>query len=152
MLYLENLIENAQIALESKPIREQVITNLNDINSLDIIKGVYIIEEINEDIIKTHNNFLAFKLKGTHAMPKTNMPSNILYVGSSRKALKHRLQQHMGGGHKDTYALHLSEWFPVYGQIKITIREYDVSDEVLQLIEDDTSFMLCPAFGRRGAR
>jgi len=148
--YLENLIENAKIALISKPVKEQIITNLDDINSLDITKGVYIIEEVGGNKFNTRLDFLEHKIKKAAALSRLNEPNDVLYVGSSRKDLRKRLLQHMGYGSESTYALHLNKWFK--GQIKITIKQYDVSDDVLQLIEDSIAFDLQPAFGRRGAR
>ena len=72
-----------------------------------------------------------------------------MYVGSSTTGIKNRLKQHLGQGHKATYALHLNQWFQ--GQVKITIKQYDVENQVLQLIEDDLSDQLKPAFGKLGA-
>lgn len=150
MKYLENLIKDAATAHQilNHPLNVEVITNLEDINSLNITKGVYIIEEVNGDKVKTHKNFSDFKLKHYVAMPKLNSPSDVMYVGSSRKNLKDRLLQHAGHGYRKTFALHLKDWFT--GQVKITVKEYDVSDSVLQLIEDSIAFDLNPAFGKRG--
>lgn len=148
MKYLEELIESATKALRSLPIREQVITDLGDIKSLDISRGVYIIEEINGDTLKTSKDFLDHKFKQYVAMPRVNIPNKILYVGSSRKDLKNRLLQHAGYGHPSTYALHLKDWFS--GELKITVKEYDVSDQILQLIEDAIAHDLQPSFGKRG--
>lgn len=148
MKYLENLIRDAEIALKTTPASEEVITDLCSINSLNITTGVYIIEEINGDKINTYNKFIAFKQKQLVAMPKLNLPSDVLYVGSSRKNLKNRLLQHAGLGYRKTYALHLKEWFT--GQLKITVKDYNVSNPVLQLIEDATAFDLSPAFGKIG--
>jgi hypothetical protein len=149
MKYLEDLIADASIALKALPINERVITDMGDINSLIVTKGVYIIEEIKGDSVKTYQNFLDYKSKHLVAMPKSNTSSDVLYVGSSRNNLKQRLLQHAGYGHGKTYALHLKDWFK--GQVKITIKEYDVSDSVLQLIEDAIAFDLKPAFGKRGS-
>ena len=71
-----------------------------------------------------------------------------MYVGSSTTDVKKRIEQHLGNGLKDTYALHLSHWFK--GKYKITIRVYDEPIEVLQIIEDALSHDLSPAFGKRG--
>ena len=54
----------------------------------------------------------------------------------------------MGHGNKGTYALHLSHWFA--GKFKITVKQYDVAGDVLQIIEDDLSYSLKPAFGKQG--
>jgi len=149
MKYLENLIRDAEIALKTKPTSEEVITNLCSINSLNITAGIYTIEEVNGNKINTYNKFIAFKQKQLVAMPKLNLPSDVLYVGSSRKNLKNRLLQHAGLGYRKTYALHLKEWFS--GELKITVKNYNVSDSVLQLIEDAIAFELLPAFGKRGS-
>jgi len=149
MKYLENLIKDTELALKAVPKKEVVITDLEDIKSLTITRGVYIIEEVNGDKIKTRADFLALKYKEYVAMPKLNCASDVMYVGSSRKNLKDRLLQHAGLGPQKTYALHLKDWFT--GQVKITIKEYEVSDPVLQLIEDGIAFDLLPAFGKRGS-
>ncbi|ETQ97858.1 hypothetical protein P673_1438 [Acinetobacter baumannii UH6507] len=43
--------------------------------------------------------------------------------------------------------LRLNNWFT--GQYQIHVKEYDVSRELLQLIEDDLACELQPAFGKR---
>lgn len=150
MNYLHQLISDAFIALNSLCIKEEVITDAGNIKTLTINAGVYIIEEINGDRVKTYENFLDHKSKHLVAMPKSNAPSNVLYVGSSRNNLKQRLLQHAGYGYRKTYALHLKDWFT--GSIKITVRQYDTpSDSVLQMIEDSIAFNLKPAFGKRGS-
>ncbi len=61
------------------------------------------------------------------------------------------MAQHLGFGHKSTYALHLNQWYQ--GQYKITIYQYadTLPADVLQLIEDDLADQLQPAFGKSGA-
>ena len=71
-----------------------------------------------------------------------------MYVGSSTTGIRKRIEQHLGDGNKNTYALHLKYWFK--GDWKITVREYNVSKDVLQIIEDDLSDKLKPAFGKQG--
>ena len=141
-------MENVKKALDSSPINECVITNLEDINTLNISKGVYIIEQLNGNPEDTFHQFIEHKSKCYVAMPKSNTPSKVLYVGSSQSNMKQRLQQHVGLGYKKTYALHLRDWFN--GEVKITVKAYDVENEVLQLIEDALAFDLQPAFGKRG--
>lgn len=149
MNYLLQLIADATSAINSSVIKEEVITDVDCINSLDITAGVYIIEEVNGDVNKTYQSFIEHKDKHYVAMPKSNAPSKVLYVGSSRNNLKQRLLQHAGYGYRKTYALHLKDWF--VGSIKITVRQYDTpSDSVLQMIEDSIAFDLQPAFGKRG--
>ena len=62
--------------------------------------------------------------------------------------LKKRIEQHLGEGNKSTYALHLSHWFK--GTYKIKILIYNEPIEVLQIIEDNLSHRLKPAFGKKG--
>lgn len=71
-----------------------------------------------------------------------------MYVGSSTTGVKKRIQQHMGDGHAGTYALHLKHWFKA--NYRITIKQYSETKEVLQIIEDDLSESLKPAFGKQG--
>jgi len=72
----------------------------------------------------------------------------MMYVGSSTTGIRKRIEQHIGDGYKGTYALHLRHWFN--GTYKITIKQYDESKDVLQIIEDDLSDKLKPAFGKQG--
>jgi len=77
--------------------------------------------------------------------------SNVaLYVGSSTTGLKKRIKEHLGDGSKSTYSLQLKHWFN--GNYKITIKVYDdkISREVIQIIEDNLSHQLKPAFGKQG--
>jgi len=67
---------------------------------------------------------------------------------SRYKDIKKRIKQHRGDGYEGTYALHLKHWFKF--QYKITVKQYSVSKEVLQIIEDDLSDRLKPAFGKKG--
>src|SRR5471030_3340809 len=98
--------------------------------------------KLNRSLERTHS------LQAERACAKLNAPSNVMYVGSSTTGIKKRIEQHVGQGHKATYALHLSHWFN--GKYKITVWQYDVSDEVLQIIEDDISDRKKPAFGKQG--
>ena len=150
--YLTKLIEDSKIAIKETPSKEKIIFYDGDVSCLDNVKdfnkGVYIIEEVNGNPSKTFKDFEDHKSKGLVAMPKANSPNNVMYVGSSQTNLKNRILQHLGYGYRKTYALHLKDWFK--GHIKITIKEYNVSNEVLQLIEDNIGFSEKPAFGRRG--
>jgi hypothetical protein len=58
-------------------------------------------------------------------------------------------QRAHGSGNKATSALHLSHWFN--GKYKVTVKQYDVEHEVLQIIEDDLSDLLRPAFVKKAA-
>lgn len=153
--YLDQLIANCEEAKKALPIREIVLDNIKDIDKTKGIKSaIYIIQEVNGCPFKTFNDFTLFKegegVKGDKGMrcAQLNSPSEILYIGSSTTSLKGRLKQHTIGVNSGTYALRLNNWFT--GQYLIHIKEYDVSREVLQLIEDDLAFELQPAFGKRG--
>lgn len=79
--------------------------------------------------------------------------SNVLYVGSS-KTLVSRMRQHFGLGPQKTYALHMSQWAKgIQGSFRIRLMCFDqnIDDDVLQVIEDMYSKVLCPIFGRRGS-
>lgn len=56
----------------------------------------------------------------------------------------------MGCGPKGTYALQLNYWYKGGYQILVKIYCACVSADVLQIIEDDLSDKLEPAFGKRG--
>lgn len=146
MKYIETLIEDCIKAKDAKPIHEFVYEDKSQLKNIE--KAIYIIEEINGDPNQTFINFSLFKKSKVRACPKLNSPSNVLYVGSSTTDIEKRINQHIGIGPKDTYALHLSHWFT--GNVKINIKVYDVSNEVLQIIEDALSYDLAPAFGKKG--
>jgi len=146
MKYLQDLIENAHKALTVFPVRTLIVENLEEIENIK--QGIYVIEEIEGDKEKTFNDFLDYKKEKFRSMPSPNKPSNVLYVGSSISNLKYRLNQHLGKGARQTYALHLSCWFK--GKVTIKIMEYNTTPEILQLIEDSIAFDLQPAFGKRG--
>ncbi len=147
MNYIDSLIENCQKAKSAKPISDFVLTDVTQI--IGINKAIYIIEEIGGDSNKTFNLFSTYKKLKQRACPKLNAPSPVMYVGSSTTGIKKRIDQHLGNGPKDTYALHLKHWFN--GQYKITIKVYDEPLAVLQIIEDALSHELNPAFGKRGS-
>lgn len=147
MGYLDTLIQQCHIAKTALPVQEYIFSTLDDLPK--IAKAIYIIEQVEGDIHQTFNHFLTFKEQATHACAKLNAPCAVMYVGSSITGIKNRLKQHLGLGHKGTYALHLNQWFQ--GQFKITIQQYEVENQVLQLIEDDLSDQLKPAFGKSGA-
>jgi hypothetical protein len=111
-------------------------------------QAIYIIEQVGSDIETTFLNFSRYKEKNERKCAKLNSPSKIMYVGSSTTGVKKRIEQHQGDGHAGTYALHLKHWF--VGEPKITIKQYDEAKDVLQIIEDDLSDRLKPAFGKKG--
>ncbi len=112
---------------------------------------LYIIEEIGGDKHQTSADFSRYKEKKDRSCPKDNKaPSSVMYVGSSTTNIRKRIEQHKGDGHPKTYALHLKHWFK--GNYKITIKEYqkDLDKGILQIIEDNLSYNLKPAFGKKG--
>jgi Uri superfamily endonuclease len=146
MGYIDKLIENCQIAKNATLSETFEMKNLSDLDSID--KAIYVIEEIDGNSERTFINFAEYKKTKQRMCARLNTPSNVMYVGSSTTGLKKRISQHLGHEHKGTYALHLSHWFN--GKYKITIKMYDVENEVLQIIEDDLSDILKPAFGKQG--
>jgi Uri superfamily endonuclease len=121
----------------------------NILDIADIEQAIYIIEEIDGDTNKTFIEFSQYKKKKERACSKLNAPSQVMYVGSSTTGLKKRISQHLGNGPANTFALHLKQWF--LGKYIISVKVYDVQPEVLQIIEDDISFRLQPAFGNKVA-
>lgn len=147
MKYIEQLIADCELAKKAEPVRKFV---LNDLSELDDIKyGIYIIEEIGGEPDNTFLQFARFKKTSDRKCARLNNPSKTLYVGSSTTGMKKRIEQHYGYGPKGTYALHLKHWFGDR-KTKITILDYDVTPQVLQIIEDGISFDLKPAFGKTG--
>ena len=147
MDYIDKIIKDCQSAKKACALREFEMQNIDNLSG--ITHAIYIFEEIEGDAQKTYDELKVYKAKKKRACPKINTPSSILYVGSTTTGLKKRIIQHMGDGPKGTYALHLKHWFK--GQYKVTIKEYDVTKSVLQIIEDALSADLCPAFGKSGA-
>lgn len=144
--YIDNLIENCHYAKNAKPIKEFIFEDLEQLKNID--KAIYVIEEINGDKEKTFNNFIKYKSLKERNCPKENKPSNILYVGSSTTNVKSRIKQHIEEAPIKTYVLHMKHWF--VGEYKITILVYNEPIEVLQIIEDNISNNLKPAFGKMG--
>lgn len=140
------MIKNCEIAKSTSPIKELEFNELSNLD--DIKKAIYVIEEIEGDIENTFIVYSRYKETKERACAKLNAPSKVMYVGSSTTGVRKRIEQHIGQGHKSTYALHLSHWFN--GKYKITIKVYDVDKDVLQIIEDDISDRLKPAFGKQG--
>ena len=149
MRYLDRLIEHCIQAKKLVPDRTFEFTTLEQLPSHG--RFIYVIQQIEGDINTTFQQFQKFRSLRTHACAKLNRPSQVLYVGSSRSNIRKRLAQHLGFGHKSTYALHLNQWYQ--GQYKITIHQYadTLPADVLQLIEDDLADQLQPAFGKSGA-
>lgn len=146
MSYIDILIKNCEIARTAQPSKT---IEVGDLAVLDGIKrAIYIIEEIDGDPEQTFLMFSRYKEKKERACAKLNAPSKVMYVGSSITGVRKRIEQHMGKGNKGTYALHLCHWFK--GRYKIIVRQYEVPDGALQIIEDDLSDQLKPAFGKQG--
>ncbi len=146
MSYIDRLIKNCEIAKKVTPVKE---FELKDLSELDGIKQViYVIEQVDGDFDKTFLEFSRYKDKKERKCAKLNSPSKIMYVGSSTTGVKKRIEQHQGDGNAGTYALHLKYWFK--DSPKIIIKQYAETNEVLQIIEDDLSDKLKPAFGKQG--
>jgi len=146
--YIDILIENCNLAKQTKPIKTFVL-DLNNLNSLENINNsIYIIEEIDGDPKNTFENLKKYKNKKERACPRLNKPSQTMYVGSSTTNLKKRIKEHLGEGSKSTYSLQLKYWFK--GNYKITIYTYDISSNILQIIEDNLAYNFKPAFGKQG--
>ena len=140
------MIKNCELAKNATPSNE---FELSDIKDLDGVKqAIYVIEEEGGDVEKTFLDFSRYKDRKERKCAKLNSPSQVMYVGSSTTGVKKRIVQHLGDGHEGIYSLHLKYWFE--GKHKITIKEYSVAKEVLQIIEDDLSDNLKPAFGKQG--
>lgn len=149
MNYLDKLIENCKIAKEATPAAEYKISSLDQLDELPYIKtGIYIIKQHDSKAEQTFNSFKEFKERKIYMCPKINKPNSVMYVGSSTTGIKKRLKQHLYQGAKGTYALHFNQWFE--GDYEVNIKVYDNSNEVIQLIEDNISFSLKPAFGKMG--
>ncbi|WP_104398496.1 hypothetical protein [Vibrio penaeicida] len=147
MEYLNNLIQACERAKQALPIRDFVITHPRDIPT-NIKKGIYVIQEVGGDIDDTFQLFIQFKNTKLKSCCKINHPSRVLYVGSSTTGLHKRLRQHLVKCHEKTYSLHLYHWFE--GKYEIHIKEYDEDGHIIQLIEDNISHKLKPAFGKQG--
>lgn len=146
MIYIDNLIKNCLEAKLATPIQEFEVTDLAKLDG--ILKAIYVVEQIDGDPQETYQALASYKQTKERACPKLNEPSMVMYVGSSSTGVKSRIEQHIGNGYKSTFALHLSHWFT--GRYKITVKHYDVSNEILQILEDAISYEMKPAFGKRG--
>jgi hypothetical protein len=109
MSYIDRLIDNCQKAKLARPLREFVLTNLSDLTN--IRQAIYIIEQVDGDPEKTFLDFYRFKQSKTRSCARLNFPSRVIYVGSSTTNPSKRISEHLGKGHKATYALHLEHWF-----------------------------------------
>ena len=147
MEYLDQLILNCHKAKSAKPIKEFYLKDISELK--EIGNCIYVIEQTTGCEKQTFKLFSDFKEKKERACSKLNSPSKVMYVGSSTTGVHNRIKQHLGDGYKGTYALHLSQWFK--GEYQIKIMGYDEAKEVIQLIEDNLSAQLKPAFGKQGS-
>lgn len=149
MSYIDALIGSCETAKGAQPSKELEI-DVCDLSPLaEIDRAIYIIEEVGGDPERTFLAFSRYKCEKKRACARLNAPSTVMYVGSSTTGLRRRIEEHMGLGGPGTYALHLTHWFQ--GKCRIVVRQYDVADGVLQIIEDALAHELKPAFGKRGA-
>lgn len=156
--YLDKLINDCEIAKKSEPIKTYNYSSNENLEKFFMLYGnelkqdscaIYIIKEINGNSKETRSRFIQYKNNEDVACPKLNPnASDVLYVGSSSTNVINRLKQHILGTHTKTYALRLQHWFQ--GQYEIEIRTYQVPPSILQLIEDNLSHSLQPAFGKKG--
>jgi hypothetical protein len=105
--------------------------------------------------------FEAFKVNGKMSLPRENPGGRppVLYVGSvcgtsrRRRALSHRLRQHLLEAPQKTYALNLSRWaVGQAGGVLIYVYAYtlEITREIIGAIEDYLSSNFQPMLGRRG--
>lgn len=147
MSYIDRLIKSCEAAKKAAPIKE---FDLKDSSELyGITKAIYVIEQVGGGIEQTFLAFSRYKDKKERKCARLNAPSVTMYVGSSTTDVRKRIEEHLGQGYDGTYALHLKHWF--CGSYKITVKEYDEPKDVLQIIEDDLSDKLKPAFGKPGS-
>ena len=148
MNYIDKMIKNCLLAKAATPERTFILNEMAELNNVK--HAIYIIEEVDANIESTRNAFINYKKSSERKCSKINENgSDVLYVGSSTTGVKKRFAQLLGVGHKATYALHLNHWFGPR-KMKITVHEYDVPREILQIIEDSISYDLSPAFGKSG--
>lgn len=145
MSYIDKLIDNCQRAKSAIPLHEFVMADISELKG--IRRAIYVIEH-DGDPEKVFLEFSRFKQSKARSCARLNAPSAVLYVGSSITNLRKRVSEHLGRGSGSTYALHLDHWFS--GKYKITVKIYDEPPEVMQIIEDDLSDILKPAFGKQG--
>jgi hypothetical protein len=149
MSYIDTLIDNCKKAQGALAAQELVLDDLGDLSLLDGIKNAVYVMEHDGEPEQTFREFSMFKATSDRKCARLNARSSVLYVGSSITGLRRRINDHMGRGPASRYALHLDHWF--LGKLKLTVRVYDEAAAVIQIIEDDLSDRLKPAFGKPGA-
>lgn len=155
MRYLEKLKDQCDQALKETPKRIFEMKRDSDLDGVG--HAIYVIEEVGGDPEVTFNNFSRYRMEQSKKDKNTrrscsalNAASRTMYVGSSTTGIGNRIRGHLGKGHKGTYALQLDHWFE--GKYKITIRDYgDLDRAIIQLLEDDLSYDMKPAFGKKGS-
>lgn len=91
---------------------------------------------------------------GERSYPRIHSPSKYLYAGSS-KSISNRIKEHLGFGHKDTYAMNLEYWCSDLNlDVDIVCMRFnpEIKKEIIQALEDGLWDHLKPLLGRRGAR
>ena len=149
MNYIDTLIENCKRAKTASPSRQIVLNDLSELSLLEGIKNAVYVMEHDGEPEQTFRDFSTFKETSYRKCARLNAGSSVLYVGSSITNLRQRINDHMGRGPASRYALHLDHWF--LGKVKLTVRVYNETAAVIQIIEDDLSDRLKPAFGKPGA-
>lgn len=154
--YINQLIADCEVAKLASPFKKLKIEHEQDVPSCLINgRGIYVFKEVGGNPQITFSEFEAYKMpdgkvkSGPGGLPRINAPSGVMYVGSSRNSLKSRLCEHLGSpSNRGTSALRLQEWFS--GKYEIDVLLFDVSNSVLQIVEDNLSDVLSPAFGKQG--
>lgn len=155
MSYIDDLIHACLIAKQTFAIKTFQFYNTDNLEFLHIYKQdkiIYVIELVEGSPQDVFDKLKAFQaLKTQYACPKINHPARTLYVGSCRSHFPRRMRQHFTEQYPTTSGLHLNQWYQ--GQVKVRCYVYatDILPEVLQLLEDDLSHQLNPAFGKKGA-
>lgn len=162
MRYLDRLIQSCTLAKTVKAVEQFTLLNTDDLTRLKDYHGqsvIYTIELIDADEYLLFEQLKAFyreqkQLKASGQAyfcgPRPNQAAKILYVGSSRTSIYQRIRQHLGVHSPKTHALHLDQFSNA--QVKIRFYIYPTLEPlILQLIEDDLSDLLQPAFGKQGA-
>lgn len=138
---------------------------LKKLSNLENIKGgvIYIYEivdsKIKTDLLVSISKFRSVEnkdnegndLRRSTAKVPTNAKdntSNILYVGSVEKNIQSRIRQHLGFGHKNTFALQLKHWAKNDWRFKFYYIEIN-NKQVLTDIEAQISKELNPLIGKR---
>ena len=110
----------------------------------------------NPDLVEVELAYIKAKAekKNGRAYSRFIRRSRVFYVGSSWNLLK-RIEEHLGYGAKDTYALQIVHWAGAMNlEIEVICAEYPegIEKEILQTLEDTLWDTLKPMFGRKGQR